>query len=105
MGGHLFTHHSTNLHSLLLRRREMGKDNWTLDPLHRLSPKRFQNLTSLQKTATTADVHVLPLMWCGSLEKGDASSSSDRGSNLRGSSQNRPRVASKRDENITELIR
>ncbi|GBN65780.1 hypothetical protein AVEN_17838-1 [Araneus ventricosus] len=32
-----------------------------------------------------------------------SSSSSDRGSNLRGPSQNSPRVASKRDVNITKL--
>ncbi|GBM44839.1 hypothetical protein AVEN_201087-1 [Araneus ventricosus] len=47
--------------------------------------------------------NVLLLVWCGSLEKGVAaqvsSSSPDCGSNLRGPSQNSPRVAA----NITKL--
>ncbi|GBM09026.1 hypothetical protein AVEN_229057-1 [Araneus ventricosus] len=43
--------------------------------------------------------NVLPLVWCGSLERGlpvqVSSSSSDRDSKLRGQSQNSPRFASK----------
>ncbi|GBM76070.1 hypothetical protein AVEN_167490-1 [Araneus ventricosus] len=46
------------------------------------------------------------LAWRGNLERGVpaqvSSSSSDRGSKLRGPSQNSPRVASKRDVNITK---
>ncbi|GBL90557.1 hypothetical protein AVEN_179468-1 [Araneus ventricosus] len=50
---------------------------------------------------------VLPLVWCGSSEKEGvpaqvSSSSSDQGSKLRDPSQNSPRVASKRDVNITK---
>ncbi|GBN43201.1 hypothetical protein AVEN_78852-1 [Araneus ventricosus] len=48
-----------------------------------------------------------PLMWCGSLEREVraqvSSSSSNHGSKLRGPSQNSPRVASKRDVNMTKL--
>ncbi|GBL82671.1 hypothetical protein AVEN_263740-1 [Araneus ventricosus] len=44
-------------------------------------------------------------LWCGSLEKGvpAQASSSDRGSKLRGPSQNSPRVASKWDVNMAKL--
>ncbi|GBN21281.1 hypothetical protein AVEN_29570-1 [Araneus ventricosus] len=49
--------------------------------------------------------NALPLLWRGSLERGAPaqvlSSSSDSGSKLRGPSLNRPRVASKRDVDIT----
>ncbi|GBM45984.1 hypothetical protein AVEN_82152-1 [Araneus ventricosus] len=43
--------------------------------------------------------------WCGSLERGTqvSSSSSDRGTKLRGPSQNNPHVASKRNINKTKL--
>ncbi|GBO13886.1 hypothetical protein AVEN_207571-1 [Araneus ventricosus] len=51
--------------------------------------------------------NVLPLVWCGSLERRMPAhvpfSSSDRSSKLRGPSQNLPRVASKRDVYITKL--
>ncbi|GBM09914.1 hypothetical protein AVEN_2875-1 [Araneus ventricosus] len=50
---------------------------------------------------------VLPLVWCRSLERlapaQGPSPPSDRGSKLRGASQNIPRIASKRDVNITKL--
>ncbi|GBO32250.1 hypothetical protein AVEN_273488-1 [Araneus ventricosus] len=50
---------------------------------------------------------VLSLVWRGSLERvvpvQVSSSSSDRGSKLRGPSQNSPRVASKQDVNITKV--
>ncbi|GBM86837.1 hypothetical protein AVEN_225059-1 [Araneus ventricosus] len=52
--------------------------------------------------------NILPLVWCGSLERQVPArvspSSSDHGLKLRGPSQNSPRVASKWDVNITKLI-
>ncbi|GBM77925.1 hypothetical protein AVEN_89588-1 [Araneus ventricosus] len=51
--------------------------------------------------------NVLPLMWCESLERGMpaqvSSSSSDRGSKLRGPSQTSSRAAEKYDVIITRL--
>ncbi|GBM87802.1 hypothetical protein AVEN_40246-1 [Araneus ventricosus] len=49
----------------------------------------------------------LPFVWCGRLQRSEpghvSSLSSHCGSKLRGSSQNSPRVASKRVVNITKL--
>ncbi|GBM95152.1 hypothetical protein AVEN_17585-1 [Araneus ventricosus] len=56
-------------------------------------------------TLNTSGPNVFQLVRCGSLERGVPaqvlSSSSDRGTKLRGPPQNSPRVASRRDANIT----
>ncbi|GBM48806.1 hypothetical protein AVEN_18747-1 [Araneus ventricosus] len=69
-------------------------------------PTGFKALKSRRERKLTSSSR-RTLLWCGSLERGVtaqmSSSSSDRVSKFRGPSQNSPRVASKRDVNITKL--
>ncbi|GBM18533.1 hypothetical protein AVEN_252306-1 [Araneus ventricosus] len=81
----------------------------------RLEIGRRKDKQSHRRETAASKPRAERLVWCGCLEKGVpakmSSSSSDRDSKLRGSSQNIPRVASKRDvcgafyESLSRMVR
>ncbi|GBM15878.1 hypothetical protein AVEN_258424-1 [Araneus ventricosus] len=95
----------TNFRGLVVKSRLRGRKFPGLKPDSTEDLPRVWACCMLNHTK--GESNVLPLVWCGSMERGVParvlSSSSDSGSILRVLSQNSNRVASKRDFNVSKL--